>query len=378
MALTPRVYLPGSRSAHDVIDVETSVTIVDNSDEEDRTVKMYTTLGWDKKNGFIKTWAQMRRVENHNGRATPAPHVVKGAPPPEYLYGTPQIVANARQRLCDHGIDPDERRSNGVIAREVVLSASPEFFAAGSEADQTARLSKWKAAQVPFLKEQLGEHRLVSVVMHTDEKTPHVHAIVLALKYFPERQRGHEWRLAGEVIGATGKWAQHHTVYARAMAPFGLSRGRENSDNKHKPYQEHITELDAERNGYLVAQQEIASRQAAIDQAIVHLADGWARLRDASEKAREEKREAESAKAAAISLLEDAMETEAEARASERRLEHGFDLLRQQQASADAREADLEKRERALRASTTPGIGRASNANYQARMTAPPAAGVGL
>lgn len=317
-------------------------------------MKMYSTLSWDEK--FIKTWAQMRVVENHNGRATPAKHVVEGAAPPEYLHGTPAIVANARQRLVDHGIDPDERRTNGVIAREVILSASHEFFAAGSKADQETRLAMWKAAQVPFLKAHLGEHRLVSVVMHTDEYTPHIHAIVLALKHFPERQRGREWRLAGEVLGATGKWAQDHTAYARAMAPFGLSRGKEKSDNKHKPYQDHIAELEAERNGYLVAQQEIASQQAAIDQAMVHLAAGWARLVEANNEISEERREAESARAAALALVQEAARTQQAADEREQRLLLQFELLRDQQARADEREATLDRRERALNPHTG-GVG---------------------
>lgn len=308
-------------------------------------MKLYTSLGWDTRNGFIKTWAQMRRVENHNGRATPAPHVVEGAPPPEYLHGTPEIVATARQRLMDHGIDPDERRSNGVIAREVVLSASREFFAAGSAADQADRLVKWKVAQVPFLVERFGEHRLVSVVMHTDEYTPHVHAIVLALKHYPERQRGHEWRLAGEVLGATGKWAQDHTAYARAMAPFGLSRGKERSDNKHKPYQEHIAELEAERNGYAIARQEIAAQQAAIDDAMVRLAEGWTRLYEAGKVVSGREREAESARAAAIALVEEAAAAQAAVDAREERLREQFRLLQDQQAKADRREAELRNRE---------------------------------
>jgi hypothetical protein len=126
--------------------VEPAATIVDNLAWRNQAMKLYSTISWDVKNGFIKTWDQMRSVEIHNGRGTPLAHVVEGAPPPEYLFGTPRIVADARQRLLDHGIDPDNRRREGVIAREVVLSASHEFFAAGSEADRVDRLQKWKAA----------------------------------------------------------------------------------------------------------------------------------------------------------------------------------------------------------------------------------------
>lgn len=315
-------------------------------------MKMYSTISWDVKNGFIKTWDQLRSVEVHNGRGTPLAHVVEGAPPPEYLLGSPRIVADARQRLVDHGIDPDNRRREGVIAREAVLSASHEFFAAGSATDRADRFEKWKAAQVPFLVERFGRHRLVSVVLHCDEYTPHVHAVVLALKHAPDRQRGPEWTLAGEVIAATGKWAQDQTAYALAMAPFGLSRGKEKSDNKHKPYGERMSEIDAEQAAVQIERQELAARQAAVDQAFITLRDGWNDINAVQSRLAEESREAASARAAAADLVKEALEAQATTRAHERRLEHGFDLLRQQRASADAREADLEKRERKFRAGT--------------------------
>ena len=340
-------------------------------------MKMYSTISWDVKNGFIKTWDQLRSVEVHNGRGVPLAHVVEGAPPPEYLLGSPQIVAAARQRLTDHGIDPDNRRREGVIAREVVLSASHEFFAAGSASDQADRFEKWKAAQVPFLKQRFGEHRLVSVVLHRDEYTPHVHAVVLALKHAPDRQRGAEWTLAGEVLAATGKWAQDQTAYALAMAPFGLSRGKEKSDNKHRPYGEMVSELNAEQNAVRIERQDLVQRQSGLERALVDLRDGWNNISDLRKRAAEENRQAESARAAAAALLKEAVEAQAVARADGRRLEHEFDLLRHQQASADKREADLERRERVLKPGNGVGLRGATIASHHAQMHARPAVGLG-
>ena len=327
-------------------------------------MKLYSTISWDVKNGFIKTWDQMRSIEIHNGRGTPLAHVVEGAPAPEYLLGSSKIVAAARQRLVDHGIDPDNRRREGVIAREVVLSASHEFFAAGSEADRAARLDKWKAAQVPFLIEHFGAHRLVSVVLHRDEYTPHVHAIVLALKHSPDRRRGPEWTLAGEVLAATGKWAQDQTVYARAMAPFGLSRGKEKSDNKHKPYGERMAELDADQNAILIQRQDLAAKQAAVDETLIALRDGWANLVAAQAQVREESRQAASATAGVRALLNEALAEQEQARLRERHVEHQFHLLREQKSFADKRDADLTKREQALRTSTGAGANHAAVANH--------------
>jgi hypothetical protein len=338
-----------------LINLETRATIVETSMRRSSAMKMCSTISWDVKNGFIKTWDQMRSVEIHNGRGTPLAHVVDNAPPPEYLLGSPRIVADARQRLLDHGIDPDNRRREGVIAREVVLSASHEFFVAGSASDRADRLEKWKAAQVPFLTERFGRHRLVSVVVHCDEYTPHVHAVVLAIKHAPDRQRGREWTLAGEVLAATGKWAQDQTAYAHAMAPFGLSRGKEKSENKHKPYGERMSEIDAAHAAVQIERQDLAERQSAVEHAFVTLRDGWNNLAVVQKRVTEEGREAVSAREAAVALVKEALEAQAATRANERLIEHGFDLLRQQQACADAREADLEKRERTLKAASSTG-----------------------
>jgi len=332
-------------------------------------MKLYSTISWDEEHGFIKTWDQMKSAELHNGRCTPVAHAVEGAPDPEYLIGSPKIVATARQRLVDHGIDPDNRRKGGNIAREAILSASREFFFAGSESERDERLTKWKAAQVQFLTEYFGPHRVISAVVHYDEYTPHVHAIVLALKFDAQRQRGPEWSLCGDDMSKRGVFSQHHTDYALAMAPFGLMRGEINSNRARKPHAVFMAELDAAKNAVTLERQELAAQMAKVAareqeqaaqraitaQAFIELRDGWAGVRDAGLQVAEEKRQAASARAAAVSLVKEASEAQAVTRANERWVEHGFDLLRQQQACADAREADLEKRERVLNIGAGPG-----------------------
>lgn len=337
-------------------------------------MKLYATISWNVEHGFIKTWDQMLSAQLHNGRCIPVAHAVVGAPEPEYLIGSPNIVAAARQRLVDHGIDPDNRREGGNIAREAILSASREFFFAGSETDREQRLKIWKEAQPKFLNEYFGAHRIISAVVHYDEYTPHVHAIVLALKFDANRKRGPEWSLCGDDMSKFGHFARHQTHYAHAMAPFGLARGEEGSPRKTKPHGVFMDEMNAAKNALTIREQEVdarqarvaiverklAAEQATVAQAYVDLRDGWTHVTDLRSRAAEEGRQAASARAAAAAMLKEAVEAgakareeaQAEARASERRLEHGFDLLRQQRASADARETDLDKRERALKVGT--------------------------
>lgn len=312
-------------------------------------MQMFSLLAWDS-TGFIKTWCRMKSVELHNGRGTPMAHVVDGAPPPEYLYGDRHIVATARQRLIDHDIDPDKRHVEGNIAREIVLSASHEFFNAGSEKEKADRLSTWKAAQVPFLIDRFGKHRLVCAVLHQDEYTPHVHAIVLALKHGVDGrcpEKGPHWRLAGDALGRLGSWAQDHTAYARAMAPFGLKRGQEKSPNKNRPYGDRMAEVDAEQKAVAIARQDVAHQQKAVHESLIVLRDGWVRVRDTSAKLERERKELESAMSAAADLLKEAEEDRAASRAEQERLREQFRLLEERQERVAAREAAAESRERA-------------------------------
>jgi len=354
-------------------------------------MKLYSTISWNVEHGFIKTWHQMKSAELHNGRCTPVAHTVEGAPDPEYLMGTPKIVATARQRLIDHGIDPDNRRAGGNIAREAILSASHEFFFAGSENDCEERLKKWKDAQVQFLTDYFGSHRVISAVVHYDEYTPHVHAIVLALKFDANRQRGRDWSLCGDDMSKLGNFAQHQTDYAQAMAPFGLVRGEVNSRRKRKSHAVYLAEIEALKNSVILERQdlltqakivakqarEMAEQQASVAEGFIQLRDGWAELRDANLQIAEERREAAAARAAAVSLVEEAAEAQAAVRANERLIEHGFDLLRQQQACIDAREVKLEKRERVLKPGTATGLGHAAIANHHMQMQAGPAVAFG-
>ncbi len=62
-------------------------------------------------------------------------------------------------------------RSDSVRIVETLITASPEFFEGKNEKEIRAFFQH----AVNFLKEELGEDRLISTVVHMDEKTPHMH-----------------------------------------------------------------------------------------------------------------------------------------------------------------------------------------------------------
>jgi hypothetical protein len=193
--------------------------------------------------GPIKSWSDLRGANVHNSRLKPIEHGIEGAPPPRHLVGSPDLVADVKSKLGRAGIDPAKMRKNGVIAYEAVMTASPEFF---EGADETKR-EKWIDAQVAFAIKRWGAHRVASMVLHLDEKTPHIHVVILPLEVKPDKRRTDphavRWSLVGRTISGPGKFDQLQDDYAAEMAPFGLVRGVKGSDRKHRPVVAFLAEL---------------------------------------------------------------------------------------------------------------------------------------
>ena len=81
-------------------------------------------------------------------------------------------------------------RSDSVRIVETLVTASPEFF----KGKKKSEIRGFFEHAVDFLKQELGEDRLISAVVHMDEKTPHMH-----VSFVPITQDG---RLsAKEVVG---------------------------------------------------------------------------------------------------------------------------------------------------------------------------------
>ena len=62
-------------------------------------------------------------------------------------------------------------RSDSVRIVETLITASPEFFAGKKKTE----IRDFFRHAVDFLKRELGEDRIISAVVHMDEKTPHMH-----------------------------------------------------------------------------------------------------------------------------------------------------------------------------------------------------------
>jgi hypothetical protein len=129
------------------------------------------------------------------------------------------------ERIKDAGIKRAVR-ADAVRGIEFILTASPEYFKKDAKGlCQDVRGNEWLMANLKFMKERYGKN-LVAFTLHQDEKTPHVHAIVVPIT--PEN------RLSAKTLFNPKTLRQLQTDYARAMKPLGLERGVEYSTAIHQ------------------------------------------------------------------------------------------------------------------------------------------------
>lgn len=123
-----------------------------------------------------KTIAQIRHYQNHSERLVDTPNAdisVKN----EMLVGSSDIVGDVKRYI--HGI---KVRKNGVLARDLLLTASPSFFNNITELERR----KWVDLNLKWLKDNFGDN-CVYATLHKDEKTWHISALVVP-KFYNEKK----------------------------------------------------------------------------------------------------------------------------------------------------------------------------------------------
>lgn len=130
---------------------------------------------------------------------------------------------------------PDKVRKNAVRALEYIITASPEAMEEmGSE---SARAYLYDAAD--WLREKHGEANILSAVIHNDETTPHLQAIVIPMD---DRDRLN----ARAFVNGRLALAEMQTDFAQTVGEkHGLERGIEGSRVLHTSIKEHYAQINA-------------------------------------------------------------------------------------------------------------------------------------
>lgn len=165
------------------------------------------------------------------------------------LFGTTDLVSDVQKRLdeahkCAHG----EFRKNAVLAVEMVLSASPEYFK-----DQ-ACLDIWVKKNMEWLKKEYGKN-LVNAVLHLDEQTPHIQAFIVPL----DKKNKLNCR---SIFGGVKNMVALQTKSFEAVKSLGIERGepKDITGVTHKTtaqWRKEMQEMDVEKTSFQKSIEEV-------------------------------------------------------------------------------------------------------------------------
>ncbi len=130
--------------------------------------------------------------------------------------------------------------SKNVVADELLFTATNKFFKNMSNED----LMKWANACIQFVYKDLGytKEQVLHATLHLDEKTPHIHCVVVPLiKKFDKRTNTERYTISKkQYIKDKIHLSQLQDKYHQRLTEkgFDLERGIKGSDTKHQKTKE--------------------------------------------------------------------------------------------------------------------------------------------
>lgn len=143
--------------------------------------------------------------------------------------------------------------SNSVVADELLFTSDKEFFKDMSKDE----IIKWAKCCMDFVYEDIGysKEQILNATIHLDEKTPHLHCVVVPLiKKYDKRSNQEKWTISKKYYMKDKNYLSIlQDKYHERMINNGydLDRGIKNSDNEHidiKQYKKITRKLNIELN----------------------------------------------------------------------------------------------------------------------------------
>ena len=144
-------------------------------------------------------------------------------------------------------------KSKSVVADELLFTATHTFFENMTRED----IKKWAKVCMEFVYQDLGytENQVLHATVHLDEKTPHIHCVVVPLiKKFDKRTNTERYTISKkQYIKDKIQLSHLQDLYHKRLTDKGydLERGIKGSDNKHiniKEYKKMTKKLNHELN----------------------------------------------------------------------------------------------------------------------------------
>lgn len=230
----------------------------------------------------VKTWSRLHDVRRHNLREMECRHLEEDAPAPKLIFGSADVAEHVRGVLDGYGV---EEHPGAVLALEFVVSTSREVFEDLDQAQYKAKLIAFMTCTGKALMDRFTiPGQIASIVLHEDERTPHIHAVVVPLIHEPDNRRKDKspiYRLSAKrVVGGRGDMSREQTRFASHFEEMGLVRGKVRSRARHVSNRDHEALLEAarvkaaEEGEKFAREREVISHEAKeLDQKSIELND---------------------------------------------------------------------------------------------------------
>lgn len=169
--------------------------------------------------GKIKTTSALAKIERHNERTlVNAPLNVDRKRVAENVLIDGDRSIPLHERISNR-IGKQKIRKNAVLAVEVFAGFSP---------GASVNIDAWKADTMHYIYDHFGRDNVVSAVLHMDEKTPHIQAVIVPIDTKGKLN-------CRSYLGGADKMIALQNDYAMRMHKHGLARGEPGSRRKHVP-----------------------------------------------------------------------------------------------------------------------------------------------
>ena len=166
----------------------------------------------------------------------------------------PDGVTNRTQAI-QHRLAGLKRKigKNQVQAIRILLTGTHEDMV---QIEKEGRLDEWCQDNIDWLQKTYGADNVVSIVLHMDESTPHLHATVIPIVETERKRKKKEEevkrtyrrkapapRLCADDVMSRTKLKNYQNTYAAAMQKYGLQRGVDGSEAQHISTHEYYRSL---------------------------------------------------------------------------------------------------------------------------------------
>lgn len=158
-------------------------------------------------------------------------------------------VENIILKTCDNAyasvieaIGKQTIRKNAVLAMEIIISASPEYFRPDEPERfgywENDRLQAWRDVMEPWILEKFPH--AVSIILHLDETTPHYQILDVPLD--AKGKLNARGKFGGDNQADIKRWQDWAAEPVKAL---GIARGIEGSTAKHEHIQSYYAKTNA-------------------------------------------------------------------------------------------------------------------------------------